>query len=319
MDVIDILMAKMLSGGSGGGGLTDEAKQALLACFANVAWMDTDEGQDLYDALETALYPPATLVSITAVFNQGSNKVYPTDTLDSLKQYLTVRANYSNGTSQPVTTYVLSGTLTLGTSVITVTYGGKTTTFNVTVTEPVVVENFTRIGNPTIEDGILTPSSDSWIETPTAFSGSDPWEITLKMYRPTIRGAYEIFAQSSGIKVRSAWQSATTTAEFYDADGTNIFPNGHSASKSVPQGVWTWIKFAWNGQKYDCGVSTDGENYVWVGNSTTPFNAQAPRSTTSIKTGILQIGSSSTDAQFDLNECKIEINGEVWWTPYAVE
>jgi hypothetical protein len=36
-------------------GLTDEAKEALLACFANVAWIG-DDGQDYYDALEEALY-----------------------------------------------------------------------------------------------------------------------------------------------------------------------------------------------------------------------------------------------------------------------
>ena len=35
-------------------GLTDEAKAALLACFAHVAWVD-EHGQDCYDALEEAL------------------------------------------------------------------------------------------------------------------------------------------------------------------------------------------------------------------------------------------------------------------------
>ena len=36
-------------------GLSEEAKAALLACFAHVAWIGTD-GQDYYDALEEALY-----------------------------------------------------------------------------------------------------------------------------------------------------------------------------------------------------------------------------------------------------------------------
>jgi hypothetical protein len=72
-------------------------------------------------------------VSITAVFNQGENTIYDTDSLDVLKQYLTVTANYSDGATQPVSNYTLSGTLTDGTSTITVTYGGKSTTFNATV------------------------------------------------------------------------------------------------------------------------------------------------------------------------------------------
>jgi len=115
------------------GGLTATAKQALLNCFAHVAWTD-EHGQDYYDALEAALYPPANLVSISAVFEQGQTVVYNTDSLDVLKPMLTVTAHYSDATMETVTTYTLSGTLTEGTSTITVSYGGKTTTFNVTVT-----------------------------------------------------------------------------------------------------------------------------------------------------------------------------------------
>lgn len=115
-------------------GLSDEAKTALLDCFAHVAWVD-EHGQDYYDALEDALYSVSELTSITAVFNQGSAIIYDTDTLDTLKQYLTVTANYSDGTTQTVTNYALSGTLTEGTSTITASYGGKTDTFEVTVTD----------------------------------------------------------------------------------------------------------------------------------------------------------------------------------------
>ena len=118
-------------------GLTEDVKQALLACFAHVAWID-EHGQDYYDDLENALYPPTNLVSISATFNQGANVIYDTDDLDVLEQYLTVTAHYDDNTHVTVTDYALSGTLTAGTSTITVTYGGKTTTFNVTVTQRVL-------------------------------------------------------------------------------------------------------------------------------------------------------------------------------------
>ena len=75
-----------------------------------------------------------TLSSISAVYTQ-SGTVYDTDTLDSLKSDLVVTAIYSDSSTETVTTYTLSGTLAVGTSTITVAYGGKTTTFNVTVTE----------------------------------------------------------------------------------------------------------------------------------------------------------------------------------------
>lgn len=118
--------------GNSGSGLTEGVKTALLACFEKVAWVDED-GQDYYDALYNALYPPQNLLSISAVYTQ-SGTVYNTDTLDSLKSDLVVTANYDDGTSSAVTTYTLSGTLSVGTDTITVSYGGKTATFTVTVT-----------------------------------------------------------------------------------------------------------------------------------------------------------------------------------------
>ena len=117
---------------SGGGGMSDDVKQALLDLIEHLAFIDAD-GQDYYDALYAALYPPAELDYITAVYTQGGT-VYDTDSLDSLKADLVVTAHNSDSTTETVTTYTLSGTLAEGTSTITVSYGGKTTTFNVTVT-----------------------------------------------------------------------------------------------------------------------------------------------------------------------------------------
>ena len=73
--------------------------------------------------------------SILAVYDQEDTIVYPTTSLDSLKSNLVVTANYSDDTSEIVTGYTLSGTLSVGISIITVTYSGKTATFNVTVSE----------------------------------------------------------------------------------------------------------------------------------------------------------------------------------------
>lgn len=74
------------------------------------------------------------LQSITASYTQRGT-VYDTDSLDSLKADLVVTANYVGGTSEtvPSSDYTLSGTLVEGTSTITVSYEGKTTTFTVNV------------------------------------------------------------------------------------------------------------------------------------------------------------------------------------------
>lgn len=226
---------------SGGSGLTDGAKQALLNCFAHVAWID-ESGQSYYTNLFNALYPPvyvtslsvspttlsfaelntsqqltatvlpvdatesvtwestdtsvatvnetglvtsvgygscyiecqagsysqsigivvaqATLTSISAVYTQ-SGTVYNTDSLDSLKSDLVVTATWSNSTTSVLTDsdYVLSGALSVGTSTITVSYGGQTTTFNVAVTEYVVTEVPITWSKGTWQDG----TGDSWV------------------------------------------------------------------------------------------------------------------------------------------------------------
>lgn len=57
---------------TGGTGLSDEAKTALLNCFAHVAWTD-EHGQDYYDALESALYPTYTITNnLTDVTNSNT-------------------------------------------------------------------------------------------------------------------------------------------------------------------------------------------------------------------------------------------------------
>lgn len=149
-----------------GTGLTEDIKQALLDCFEHVAWIDAN-GQTYYDALEEALYPPANLVSISCVYTQ-SGTVYDTDTLDSLKSDLVVTAHYDNNTTQTVTSYTLSGTLTEGTSTITVSYGGKTTTFTVAVTHATVQ---------------MTVTNDLWLcstsNSTTTTNENEPYIATL--------------------------------------------------------------------------------------------------------------------------------------------
>lgn len=76
-----------------------------------------------------------TVSSISAVFTQSS-AVYEEDSLDSLKADLIVTATFMDSSTGVIASedYTLSGNLTEGTSTITVSYGGKITTFSVTVT-----------------------------------------------------------------------------------------------------------------------------------------------------------------------------------------
>ena len=81
--------------------------------------------------------PVVTVTSISASYNQGSTVVYTDTAIEDLKNGLTVTAAYSDDSSSQLSNsdYSLSGTLSVGTSTITVTYRGKTSTFQVTVSE----------------------------------------------------------------------------------------------------------------------------------------------------------------------------------------
>lgn len=133
---ISQLSADLESIEESGVGLSESVKSALIACFRNVAWANTD-GQTYYDTMHDVLYPPSNLVSISAVYTQ-SGTVYDIDSLDTLRDGLVVTATYENSTTQTITSYTLSGTLSEGTSTITVTYGEQTATFTVTVTSRTV-------------------------------------------------------------------------------------------------------------------------------------------------------------------------------------
>ena len=86
----------------------------------------------------------AAVSSISAVYTQ-SGTVYDTDSLDSLKSDLVVTATFMDSSTGVIDAadYTLSGTLAEGTSVVTVSYGGKTATFTVIVTGYIKFESVT--------------------------------------------------------------------------------------------------------------------------------------------------------------------------------
>lgn len=118
-------------------GIPYEVKLALNNIIQNVAFKNaTDYSTD--KATINAWATNVSVTSITAVYTQ-SGAVYNTDSLDVLRTDLVVTAYYDNGTSGTVNGYTLSGDLTYGDSVITVAYGGKTTTITVSVSEVYIV------------------------------------------------------------------------------------------------------------------------------------------------------------------------------------
>lgn len=193
------------------GGLKDSVKNALLQIARKVAYID-DGGQDYYDALYDAFYNVEVL-SISAVYNTGGVEIFDTATLDDLKQYLTVTANYGNGTSGTVTGYTLSGSMTSGIQEITVSYGGKSATFNATIYHNYANQTFTSWAQGT---GVTKAADQITLKSTQANANS--WKIWTADKLTNTWGALK----EKRLKARLTLYSTDWTGEMSTASPLNV-------------------------------------------------------------------------------------------------
>lgn len=111
------------------------SKSKLTALAAKIKAAAGESGSFTLDelaALDISGGGGGETITLSAVFDAGTNKIFTTDELGDLKQYLTVTA-YVNITPYALSddAYALSGTLAAGSNTITVTFLNKTTTFTV--------------------------------------------------------------------------------------------------------------------------------------------------------------------------------------------
>lgn len=279
-------------------GISEDVKTALLQIAAKVAYID-DDGQDYYDALEAALYPPANLVSISAVYTQ-SGTVYETDSLDSLKTDLVVTALYDDTTTETVTTYTLSGTLTEGTSTITVSYGGKTTTFTVTVTSKYTYYDYIAM---TYADAATIPSNCG-IHTDIGLTTEDTLETSIKYSSNTDNNACVMGIRNgkSGTKEFALFCNGSLNKLGYWYDNTDttqilsyLVKNQVNTIKVQPVGVsQTYPSNATiniNGTDYSTGSTSTGQTFdSWLGFFKYGINATQTSTGTFDKYCTAQIG-----------------------------
>ena len=116
-----------------------------------------------------------TITGIEATYTQGQTVVYTDTSLNSLKSNLVVKAIFSDNTKYQLddSAYTLSGTLTVGTSIVTVTYESFTTTFEVTVTQAITYHSVTNslTGCITSNSSSQVADGDVYNATITASTG----------------------------------------------------------------------------------------------------------------------------------------------------
>lgn len=147
--------------------------------------------------------PPVVLQSISATYTQGSTVIYPSTSLNELKSSLVVTGTYSDESTQPITDYVLSGTLNIGESTVTVTYKGKTATFKVTVTEQPTEKMYygrlsiAEVGGRVIQYNEIT---EDMIKTGANITVSEPQtlnKVSMGLTSETAEGDYVVVAVPS--------------------------------------------------------------------------------------------------------------------------
>ena len=188
------------SGGSGGSGITNALKQALLDIASHIAYTNSN-GMIYYNALYDALYNEE-LDSITALYSTGGTPVMEGATLNDLKQYLVVTANYADGSSAIVTNYTLSGNLNVGDNTITVTFEEETTTFTATITS-ILPSGYTRL---------------TYIET-----AGDSYAQTSLTSADVLHGEYEFMVTNAAAQNGNHhfFSSLNTVMPFFKTSGGN--------------------------------------------------------------------------------------------------
>lgn len=180
-----------LEHGSGsGGGVPTVVRQALLTLLKSTVYGDTGLTDEM--AVIESWVSDVDLTSLSAVYSGGP--VRTGTNLNALKTDLTVTAAYSDGSSATVTDYTLSGTLMEGTSTITVSHGGMTTTFTVTVVSGTTLLNswdFTEsmvdsVGGKTATTtasqdatGLHFTAGQKYAEFPTVYAKDRTYEIDV--------------------------------------------------------------------------------------------------------------------------------------------
>jgi len=208
-----------------------------------------------------------TLSSISAVYIQ-SGTVYTNTSLDSLKSDLVVTAHWSDNTTSTVSSedYTLSGTLTAGTSTVTVSYGGKTTTFNVTVTAVPTLSSITAVytQSGTVYDTDSLDSLKADLVVTAHYSDSSSSTVaaadytlsgTLATGTSTITVTYQSKTTTFAVTVTHATPTYVTDGLIFRIDGIENTENGHDSSAT------TWEDLAGT---YDLTTITNG---TWTNNS----------------------------------------------------
>lgn len=247
-------------------GLSDAAKEALLACFRHISFLDEDA--DYYGALENALYA-SSYPRLIVTFSPRDRVFYTDEDVPVLADYLTVR--YRQDAEHSAETivygdYNISGSLSQSVNTIAISCAGITSniTVNAIVLRSVVLADIaSNVGysDISISDGTVTPSS---VQTFSVLAYNVPF---IRFSSPENQNRRRYIYRKVG-------------DNYYGTDGT------------------THYLFTKNGSKYDATnvTETESENVEQVGN---PYAIARKTAELDINNNVLKVGNENGYIQFN--------------------
>ena len=223
---------------------------------------------DVPDVPDEPDVPEKTLTSISVVYSGGS--VAAGTAVNDLTG-IVVTAHYSDGTSEAVTGYTLSGTIAEGSNIVTVTYEGKTATFAVAGVAESGGEETGVSNETTWTDGVAytyTPVVNVYVETNGSFKDYNGWSRTPYLY---CKGATKLRSEcvySSG----SITGGNGNYSAFYDAD-KNYISSFHVSAGGSEVGNFVDIEIPTNAVYF---VVSHKNNVMGVGHEDGPYLKLTP-------------------------------------------
>lgn len=176
---------------------------------------------------------------------------------------------------------------------------------------PSYLTGWEDVGTPSIVNNIMTPSSDSWIRTPAAFSpGNSTWSLIFRVKKIYSSG-YQNIASGAGIMLQCSSNSYDCKVYLAHGSSYDILNGGYTIRLDGSSYLYVRVRF--DGSKYYFGTSSDGEAYTeqyMTSSSTIRGNAK-------IAFGAKASNTNKVGADYDLTHMEIWIDGEIWWKAIA--
>ena len=308
---------------SSGSGVPRSVAQAMVTLFNAAVYTETgltDEKAIIQEWLNSIDNIPATAISLNrnsiAFDSVGGTvqlvaSVVPSNTTD------TKAWSSSNTAVATVSNNGLVTAVGTGACAITVTCGNVSATASVSVSSSSQgTRGYYRVGNPTINNNILSPSEGNFVKTNMLFSpNTSPWEIRAKVKFADVsqRDYQDLFGSVSpeNASVRSVlceFSLPSIGVFLSDTDSAWKITGDFLRTSSVSANQWIWLKLGYDGTNYYIEMSTDGETFTRSTYAAT-FTVQS-----GYAVGFGMKRNAVFSGEIDLTECKIYIDGTLVWS-----